>query len=372
MTLSRHITTIILWTACLGPQLGLAAIKRPPIDHSTPDGKLVEKIQAETDAAKRSYLLDLFLDLFPNSPLSGYVWSELQDRYRLAGKMDNALAAGAKLIILEPANLDASCLNWRIASDMNNPTLVATWLAQTATVAQRALKAPDPDLSKATLDCGHHAMEAMEFEDYRKAASVADAAERIKSLDEFAKSHPQTSHTDDIEVYQFLAYRELGRSAQALAVAEKIVAHNETRQDAMLMVADAYFKAGKDPNRVLHLAKKTIELLNKADKPENMNAADWARNKTQNLTRMNYIVGFINFQSEHWDAADQAYREALPNLTDPRERAEVLNSLGWANYQLRKVNDAIKFYTDCTNIPGPLQLVAAKTLNSITAEYRLK
>jgi tetratricopeptide (TPR) repeat protein len=212
----------------------------------------------------------------------------------------------------------------------------------------------------------------IQFEEYRKAVSTPNAAERIKALDEFVKAHPKNSHSDDIEIYQFLAYRELGNAAQALALAEKIVAHNETRQDAMLLVADADFKAGKDPNRVVHLARKTIDLLNSSPQPEGMSAIDWAKSKTQNLTRLNYIVGFINFQSQHWDVVDQAYREMLPNITDPRERAEILSSLGWANYQLRNVSDAIKFYTECTAIPGPLQLPASKTLNSITAEYRLK
>ena len=138
------------------------------------------------------------------------------------------------------------------------------------------------------------------------------------------------------------------------------------------MVAESYFKSGKDPNRVLSLSRKAIERLNTADKPDGMTAADWTRNKTAELTQANYMIGAVSFQQEKWDAADQAFRAALPNLTDPRFRAEVLNSLGWANYKLKNVSDAIKFYIECTNIPGPLQQVAAKTVNTITAEYRIK
>ncbi len=372
MTLSRRTTTLFVWTVCLGAQLGLAGVKRPPIDPNTPDGRLLVQLQAETDPVKRLYLLELFPTLFPNSPLAGYVWSELQDRYRVAGSLDKAMKAGTSLLTLEPNNLDAACLNWRIAADVKSPALEAQMIAQTAAVAQRAFKTPDLEMSKATLDCGNNALEAVQFEEYRTAVSAARPAERIKALDEFVKAHPKNSHADDIEVYEFMAYRELGNAAQTLAMAEKIVAHNETRQDAMLLVADAWFKAGRDPNRVVHLARKTIELLNNAERPEGLSAADWSRSKTQNVTRLNYMIGFINFQSQHWDVVDQAYREALPNITDPRERAEILSSLGWANYQLRNVQDAIKFYTECTAIPGPLQLTASKTLNSITAEYRLK
>jgi hypothetical protein len=144
---------------CLVAQLGLAAVKRPPIDHNTPDGKLIEHIQEEKDPVKRMYLLELFPDLFPSSPLAGYVWSELQDRYRLAGSLDKALNAGTTLILIEPANLDAACLNWRIAADLKYPALEAKMVAQTAAVAERALRTPDPEMSKATMECGRNAQE---------------------------------------------------------------------------------------------------------------------------------------------------------------------------------------------------------------------
>jgi tetratricopeptide (TPR) repeat protein len=140
----------------------------------------------------------------------------------------------------------------------------------------------------------------------------------------------------------------------------------------MLLVAESYFKAGKDQNAVVNLSKKAIDWLNKATKPEGISDADWSRNKTTELTQAYFMIGSVNFQAEKWEAADQAFRAALPNLTDPRFRAEALSSLGWANYKMKNMSDALKFYVDCTNIPGPYQLAASKTLNTITAEYRIK
>src|SRR6185312_10865839 len=246
------------------------------------------------------------------------------------------------------------------------------WMKQTGHVAERVLTTPDPDMTKATLECGQSAREAIDFEVYRAAFNTKNPAERVRLLEDFLKTHPQTSRAGEIEVATFLAYREMGDSAKALAAAEKLVAHNDTREDAMLLVAESYFKSGRDPNRVVSLSKKAIERLKNAEPPEGVSAADWARTKAAGLTQANYMVGSVSFQAEKWDVADQAFRAALPGLTDPRFRAEALNSLGWANYKLRNVSDAIKFYVDCTNIPGPLQQAAAKTLNTITAEYQIK
>jgi tetratricopeptide (TPR) repeat protein len=227
-------------------------------------------------------------------------------------------------------------------------------------------------MSQATRDCGASAREANEAQAYNEAVTAKNPADRVKLLEQFLKNHPDTKYADDIEIRVFLTYREQGDTAKALAAAEKVVAHNETREDAMLLVAESYFKAGKDQNTVLSLSRKAIDRLNKGEKPAGISDADWARNKTAELTRAYYMIGSVNFQAEKWEAADQAFRVALPNLTDPRFRAEVLNSLGWANYKLKNVSDALKFYVDCTNIPGPYQLSAAKTLDTITAEFRIK
>jgi tetratricopeptide (TPR) repeat protein len=357
---------------CLIPLTGWAGVKKPSIDPTTAEGRLLKKAQDESDLARRMMLLELFPEIFPASGSVEFVWTELQARYHQAGKLDKALGAGSNILATNPNNLDAACLNWRIAADTKDQTLTKVWMTQAGHVAERALKTPDPDMSKATLECGESARSAIELEAYRDAVTAKMPADRVKLLDEFLRMYPQTSRAGDVEVAVFLAYREMGDAPKALAAAEKLVAHNDTREDAMLLVAESYFKSGKDPNRVVALSRKAIERLKTAEQPASMTPTDWARAKTAEITQANYMIGSVNFQAEKWDVADQAFRAALPGLTDSRFRAEALNSLGWANYKLRNVSDAIKFYVDCTNIPGPLQQAAAKTLNTITAEYQIK
>jgi tetratricopeptide (TPR) repeat protein len=374
MILSRHTVSrfsATLLSLCVIPSLGWAGAK-PSIDPNTPEGRLLERVQTESDLTRKLQLLELFPELFPSSPAVEYAYSQLQARYHQAGRLDKALAAGSNALILNPNNLEAACLNWRIAADMKDPALTEVWIKQAGYVAEKTLKTPDPDMSQATKDCGASARQAIEQEGYKNAMTAKNPADRVKLLEAFLVNHPQTTHAADIEITIFLAYREQGDAAKALAAAEKLVTHNDTREDAMLLVAESYFKAGKDPNAVVSLSKKAIDRVNKAEKPQGLSDAEWAHNKTAELTQANYMIGSVSFQAERWEAADQAFRAALPNLTDPRFRAEVLNSLGWVNYKLKNVSDAIKFYIDCTNIPGPYQLAASKTLNTITAEYRIK
>ena len=370
MKFSRLPATLLILSTI--PLTGWAGVKKPTSDPNTPEGKLLDLIEREADPSKRLNLLELFPELFLSSTALPYVWSEMQARYHQAGKFDQALQAGASLLNVSPNDLETACLNWRIAVDAKDPVQTTKWITRSSQIAERVLKNPDPAMSKAAIECGQNARQMVEYEAYKTAFTAKNPADRIKMLEEYSKAYPQNSHAGDIEVAVFLAYREMGDSAKALAAAEKLVAHNDTREDAMLLLAEASFKAGKDPDRVLSLSRKAIDRLNNIDKPENISAADWARNKTAELTQANYMIGVINFQAERWDIADQAFRAALPNLTDPRYKAEVLSSLGWANYKMRKVAEAIKFYVDCTTIPGPYQLAAGKTLSTITAEYKVQ
>ena len=374
MKLSRHPVSRIpaaLLVLCVCSSFGWAGTK-PAIDPNTPEGRFLDKVQAESDVSKKLMLLELFPDVFPASAAMEYTYSELQVRYHQAGRLEKALAVGTVLLHLNPNNLEAACLNWRIAADMKDASLTSEWVKKTGNVAERALKTPDPDMSQATRDCGTSARQANEVEVYNAAVTAKNPADRVRLLEQYLKDHPDTKQPEKIEVMIFQAYREQGDAAKTLAAAERLVTHNDTREDAMLLVAESYFKAGKDQNAVLSLSRRVIDRLSKAEKPEGLSDADWARNKTTELTQAHYMIGSVNFQAEKWEAADQAFRAALPNLTDPRFRAEVLNSLGWANYKLKNMPDALKFYVDCTNIPGPYQLAASKTLNTITAEFRLK
>src|SRR4029079_17345449 len=131
MILTRRSMSIsaLLLGLCLMSSPGWAGVK-PAADANSPEGRLLEKVQAESDLSKRLALLELFPDLFPTSTSLEYVWTELQARYHQAGKLEKALNAGSNALIRNPDSLEVACLNWRIAADMKNPTLTSVWMKQ--------------------------------------------------------------------------------------------------------------------------------------------------------------------------------------------------------------------------------------------------
>ncbi len=301
----------------------------------------------------------------------------MQDRYRRAGDLDKALAAGEKVLAIEPDNIEIARANWRLAESKHDAELVKKWSAETAKIAERIVKAPlptDPDAVKTAAEVVAYARQFVvnsDYDDYNKALQAKDPAQRIAALEEFLKKSPQNPYMEQIEIAQFLAYKDLGDADKALAAAEKILAHNEDREDALLFVAELSFRRKRDPKRTLTLTNKFIARMAVATRPEGQSEADWNRSKNQNLMLANYIVGSIHFQVGQWSAADKALRTALALAGEDQLRATLLYNLGWANYQMQNALESIRFYRLCAAIPGPMQEQASKNVLSVKSEYNL-
>lgn len=354
-------------------------IKKPRVGKDTPEGQFLELVSLETDGGKKIALLEQFLTIFPHCDmaLTAWVYGELQDRHRRAGNVDKALAAGERILELEPDNVEVARANWVLAEKKGDAELIKKWSGETAKIAERVVNLPlpsDPDEGKMANDRIEFARQFVintAYEEYTKAVGIQAPAERIAALEDFTRKKPQNPYLDQIEVAEFLSYKEMGDLEKTLAAAEKILSHNENREDALLFVAEVNFRRKKDPKRSLALAKKFIERMAVAEKPEGISDRDWTNAKTQNLGLAHYIIGRISFDSEQWPVADRALRAALPLIGDNQFRATVLNDLGWANYRMLNAVDAIKFYGLCAAIPGALQEQAAKSVLSIKSEYRL-
>jgi len=355
-------------------------VKKPRIGKETPEGTFLELVSLEASAPKKIALLEHFLVIFPacDPSITVWVYGELQDRYRRAGDLDKALAAGDRILILDPNNIDTAETNKRLAEKKGDAQLVEKWSAEIEKIAARVVKLAlpsDPEENKIAQQRIEYARQIVanaDYAEYSKAVATQAPAERISALEAFLKRVPQNAYLDQIEVAEFLAYKELGDLPKTLAMAEKILSHNENREDALLFVIEVNFNRKTDLKRTLALAAKFLERMPAVDRPEGVSEHDWTQAKNKNMARVHYIVGRIYFDSEQWPSADRAMRAALPLIGDDQLRAAVLNDLAWANYRMQNALEAVRFYSLCAAIRSPLQEQAAKSVLSVKSEYHLQ
>ncbi len=372
----------MLWMALAWMLLASSAVadvKKPRIGKDTPEGTFLELVTLETNSTKKIALLEQFLTIFPacDPSITIWVYGDLLDRYRRAGNLEKALAAGTKIMTLDPDNIEIAETNKALAEKKGDTARANKWSAEIEKIAERIVKSSLPQDSddlkaaQARMDHARQLVLEADYAELMQALAKKDPLERIAALEAFVKRVPQNPYGDQIEAAELLAFKESGDFEKTLAVAERILTHNENREDALLFVIEANFGRKKDPKRTLTLAAKFVQRMDAAAVPQGVSEAEWLKAKNQNVGRVHYIVGRINFEAEQWPAADRALRLALPLLGNDQLRAAVLNDLGWANYKMQAAIEAIKFYNQCAAIKSPLQEQAAKSALSIKAEYHL-
>ena len=356
-----------------------ADVKKPQLDKNSPEGQYIELVALESDAAKKLALLEHFLAMFPKADagITAWVYGELQDRYRRAGALEKALAAGEKALALDPDNLEAARVNWRIAESKHDAELTKKWLAETGRIADRMVKGSmpaDPEVLQTAQEVVAFTRQTAvnaDYEDYNRVLQIKDPAQRIAAAEELSKKSPRSPYLSELETVVFQGWKDLGDVDKALAAGEKILAHDEDRDAVVLFVAEVNFRRRKDPQRSIALANKFIARAATSSKPAEQSEADWNRQKNQNLMMAHYIIGGIYFQSQQWAAADKPLRAALAMAQDEQFRARLLYDLGWANYQMRNAIEAIRLYRLCAGISGPMQAEASKNVLYIKSEYGL-
>ena len=139
----------------------------------------------------------------------------------------------------------------------------------------------------------------------------------------------------------------------------------------LLVVADSYAQQNKEPAKVHAYSEKIVDIMAAKPKPEGMSDADWNGRKALVTGLAHYMSGKLYYTQKNYAKADTELRAALPMAeTNANMKPEVLFLLGFANYQLKKPQDAANYYKACAAIKSQFQAGAAKSYQGIKNEFR--
>lgn len=346
--------------------------KLEEVDTEKPDGKALQQVLAETDEAKKAPLMEQYVAEFPKSAGTAWVLELLQAYYVKSAEPDKAIAAGEKLIAIDPADPDAVLQNLKAAEAKKDPTLILKWAAATSSTARKIAEKPKPAGDdeaanwKADVDYAKQTDAYSEYALYRAAAEASDPKVTIALAEALQQQNPKSEYAAKAADPLFLAYRQTGANDKALALAESTLAADQTNTDMLLMVADNYQQNKKEPEKVHAYTAKVVEIMAQTPKPEGTSDADWAARKGMVTGLAHYMSGKLYYNDSDFAKADQELRVALPLMeSNPNVKPEVLYLLGFANYKLNKLPDAAGYFKDCAAIKSPFQATAAKNLAGV-------
>jgi tetratricopeptide (TPR) repeat protein len=367
----------ILLLALLLAAGALAQRHKPNINTETPEGQALQQIGQEADDAKKLAMLEKFTQDYAKSENLAWVYTQMQPLYTKAGQPDKALEIGDKLIALDPEDLETALATLKAAEAKKDPDQVKKWSDVTGPVAQKVIASPQPKDEdevedwKKRVDYAKQVNTYSEYSLYAMALQTADPRKKIALIEDLQQRNPQSQYLGQMQLVLFQAYLQAGDNDKAVAVAEKILATDQTNEAMLLVVADSALQKGKDPDKVVTYSTKLIDVMNTKAKPEGMSDADWENRKKTFSGQAHYMIGKQYFNQKKYGPADKELRVALPLVeTNAALKPEVLFMLGLSDYKLENVMDGLKFLQQCAAIKSPYQAQAAKNVSVIKNQYR--
>lgn len=346
------------------------------IDTQKPEGALLMKGIEENDAAKKAPLLEQFCAQFPKDAAAAWVLETLQGLYVKGGQFDKIIATGEKLLVLDPEDPESALQNLKAAEGLKDLPGIRKWSAMASANARKMAATPQPKEAADVESWKNDVSYAKQVDTYTEYAlfRVAVESRDAKVIVEFAEAlqerNPDSQYMAQARTALFAGYRQSGATDKAVALAERVLATDQTNEDMLLVVADDYAGKKKESEKVHLYAAKAAEVMAAKPAPQGISEADWAARQKAVIGIARYLNGKLYYSEKKYPDTDRELRAALPLVEgNAAVKPEVLYMLGFANFSMEKPQEAANYYKACAALPGPMQAQAAKNLLAVKAKY---
>jgi len=347
------------------------------IDAEKPAGQLLQQIGQESDESKKLALCEQFVAKFPGEKAAPAIYDQMQAIYVKTNQYDKILANTEKLLAVDPLYDVAAHQGLKAAEAKKDPDLIRKWAGTLSQTTQEVISSPQPkseDEVKNWKERVQWATQAKAYSDYALLAAVHEASDpkkKIELIEALQAQNPQSEYLAQTTPSLFLAYRQTGANDKALALAEKVIATDQSNEDMLLLVADNYMQNKKDLEKVHAYTAKIVEVMNAKPKPAGVSDADWETRKKSVNGIAYYMSGKLYYTQNKFADTDKQLRAALPLIQDNAQlKPEVLFYLAMANYKLDKPQDAANYNRECAAIKSAFAGTCAKNLAAIRTQYR--
>jgi len=340
----------------------------PNLSRTDAQSVLLHQIRWESERTKKLAHMEAFSAQYPKDEAIAWVYEQMYALYVDENLVDKALVVGDKLMTIDQEDVELAYKNLKLAEGKKDPLLIKRW-AETASAAARCVMAGPPQntpLGARRLELAPQVAAYTEYLEYADILRTTTRAKRLDLMATFLECNPKSIYWAAVQRLHLSTWREID-PAKALAIAEKMVEKEQTNEDALIMVAEHYMLRERELDKVVSYSEKVIALMD--TKLEGITDAEWAKKKGALTGRASWLIGSIAMQQSRFSQADRSLRTALPYLRgDARLTSAALFYLGWANYKIGNITDALRYNQECARFKGPYQEQAVKNLSVIRSE----
>lgn len=343
------------------------------VSAGSPEDKALTEISATTDPTQKLALLDKFMADFGQSGDLAILGNELYLEEYVAQKNPAKIYEyGDKILAADPENFDAAVTLTRTANDAGDTDKMYGYAEKAAQIVQRYKANPAPAGTeaatwqaeqKSALDQDADGINYIEYAFFNSAYQTKDMNQRADLLTRYIAAFPDSTYTAQAEMLVPVSYQQAQNFPKMVNAAEAILAKDPKNVDILLLLADFYSDNPLHFDAAETDAKKALNVLASATKPDSMSDADWQKQVAIQKGLAWSVQGEVDISRKLNAQAVTALQTAAPLLKDnPGTYARNQYRLGFAFLNLKRNPDAYQAFTDAASADTPYRALALEKL----------
>ncbi len=361
----------LIFTTTASAQIG----KSVSVAAGTPEDKDLEAIYAAPDGPDKVALLDKFMADHGSGDLA-LLGDQLYAQTYLAQKnYAKVYEYGDKALSLDPNDFSALIVMMHAAEEQGDAQKMYAVGEKVGPLLARYQASPAPagvsedqwsaqktqNLKDAQADVNY-----VQYTMVNAAYKTTDFPARIQLLERYAKAFPDSPYTLAVREQTAIAYQQSQNTPKMLDTAQSILTKDPNDVSMLLLLADNWSESGQQLDKAAADAKKALELLGKAQKPDNVPDDQWQKQVSIQKGLAYSALGQVYVNNNQNAQAVDAFKQASPLLkSDAFSYGRNLYRLGFTLAKMQRTPEARTVLTEAVSVNSPYKAKAQETLNKI-------
>jgi hypothetical protein len=361
--------------------LVLATVARAQIGKSvsvaagTQEDKDLAAIYAAPDGPDKNALLEKFAAEHPTGDMALLTDQLYAQTYLAQKNYAKVYEYGDKALALDPDGFSALILMVHAADEQGDAQKLYSLGEKVGPLLVRYQASPAPagmgddqwaaqkaqNLKDAQADINY-----VQYTMVNAAYKTSDLAARTQLLERYAKAFPDSPYTLAVREQTAIAYQQAQNTPKMIDTAQSILAKDSDNVSMLILLADNWSENGQQLDKAAADAKKALDLLGQAKKPENVTDEQWQRQVSIQKGLAYSALGQVYVNNNQNAQAVDAFKQASPLLkSDNFSYGRNLYRLGFTLAKMQKNAEARVVLTEAISVNSPYKAKAQETLNKI-------
>jgi tetratricopeptide (TPR) repeat protein len=304
--------------------------------------------------------------------------------YQAQKDYDKSFEYGDKVLALDPDNFSTVVLLSRAAQEKGDAAKLFGYGERLVAILKRYKDAPRPEGASAsewqqkqaaTLRSVTEDLSYVEYAMFTAAFETQAPVARAALLERFAAAFPDSPYVTNVEESEAFAYQQAQNYPKMLDTAQKLIAADPNNFTMLVLLADYWSERGQaaDMDKAEASAKKALDLLAQAKKPNNIPNEQWQRLSTLQKGLAYSALGQVYVIKGRNAPAADAFKQANPLLkSSPTAYGRNLYRLGFTLAKMQHMDEARVVLTEAVSINSPYRALAQQTLDKIGVSARIR